>query len=131
MNKNLILKIKDKTLNPFKEIWNLSTDGCSFSPDLNFRNCCVEHDFHYRNCDIPRALADKKLRECMAKRVGVLPQFYLKKYRKIKLPWVRTKKANWIVLPWIYWIGVRIFAWNCYSKNRRKIKKIIKISSLK
>lgn len=41
------------------------SDGCTSSPDLNFRTCCEEHDYHYRSGDISRSQADKRLRQCI------------------------------------------------------------------
>lgn len=59
-------------------------DGCSAVPDFNFRLCCMEHDYYYHTQEISRKEADKRLRECMA-------------------------EHGWVFLPWLYWIGVRMF----------------------
>jgi hypothetical protein len=66
------------------------SDGCTKSPDLNFRSCCEEHDYHYRSGDIPRSEADKKLRQCIRSR-------------------------GWIVTPWVYWLMVRLFGRSSYK----------------
>jgi hypothetical protein len=69
-------------------------DGCTASPDLNFgSDCCGEHDYHYQDTDVSRAEADKRLRECI-------------------------QKKGYIVLPWVYWLGVRIFGSRHYKKSR-------------
>ena len=60
------------------------------SSDLNFRTCCEEHDYHYRSGDIPRAEADRRLRQC-----------------------IRAK--GWILTPWLYWLGVRLFGRSAYK----------------
>jgi hypothetical protein len=66
------------------------SDGCSSSPDLNFRTCCEEHDYHYRSGDVARSEADARLRECIRGR-------------------------GWLVTPWIYWLGVRLFGRSSYK----------------
>jgi hypothetical protein len=74
----------------------MGSDGCTSSPDLNFRNCCEEHDYHYRTGDIPRIEADKILRQCMQGR-------------------------GWIVMPWIYWAFVRTFGSYFYMKEIKDV----------
>lgn len=62
-----------------------SYDGCTAVPDFDFgSDCCGEHDYHYQDKNITRAEADKRLRECI-------------------------QKKGYIVLPWVYWLGVRVF----------------------
>ena len=69
-------------------------DGCTAVPDFDFgADCCGEHDYHYQAADISRAEADKKLRQCI-------------------------QKKGYIVLPWIYWLGVRIFGKSYYDRNK-------------
>ena len=68
-------------------------DGCTAVPDFDFgADCCGEHDFHYQDNDISRAEADKRLRQCI-------------------------QKKGYIVLPWIYWLGVRIFGRKYYNRG--------------
>jgi hypothetical protein len=70
-----------------------SYDGCSAVPDFNFgADCCGEHDFHYQDKNISRAEADKRLRECI-------------------------QKKGYIVLPWVYWAGVRLFGGMFWNKK--------------
>jgi hypothetical protein len=58
-------------------------DGCTAAPDLDFgADCCAEHDYHYQLGDISRAEADKRLFQCL-------------------------RKKGYLVLPVLYWIGVR------------------------
>ena len=77
-----------------KIAFDWSNDGCSGVPDLNFRACCNQHDFAYRNAVISRREADTALRLCIA-------------------------DQGWVVVPWIYWIGVRLFGWRFYRWDRR------------
>jgi hypothetical protein len=79
------ISLKDK----MKGFVDLSHDGCSCSPDLNFQECCNEHDYYYRNSEwvtgVCRKEADAKLKTCIQ--------------NKWKLP----------VIPFLYWGFVRIF----------------------
>lgn len=71
-------------------------DGCTAVPDFDFGyDCCGEHDYHYQLTDISRAEADKRLRECL-------------------------RKKGYFVLPWIYWLGVRLVGWNFYKKKQKE-----------
>lgn len=71
-------------------------DGCTAVPDFDFgADCCGEHDVHYQLGDVSRAEADRRMRECI------------------------RKKGYW-VLPWAYWIGVRLFAGGVWKKYRSK-----------
>jgi hypothetical protein len=71
-----------------KIAWDMTSDGCSMSPDLAHKDCCDEHDHAYRNppalTGVSRLQADNKLFKCMMK--------------KYKTP----------IFPIIYWLGVRI-----------------------
>ena len=74
-------------------------DGCTAVPDFDFgSDCCGEHDYHYQANDSTRAEADKRLRECI-------------------------QKKGYIVLPWIYWLGVRIFG-KQYWKAKQNAKEV-------
>lgn len=69
-------------------------DGCTSSPDFTFgTDCCGEHDYWYQDLSLTRAEADKKLRKCI-------------------------QRKGYIVLPWIYWLGVRIFGRTYYRKRQ-------------
>lgn len=71
-------------------------DGCTASPDFDFgADCCAEHDTHYQLGDISRAEADSRLRQCMAKK-------------------------GYVVLPWVYWAMVRLFAKQHYLRNKNE-----------
>lgn len=75
-----------------------TSDGCTASPDLNFKECCLEHDFYYATKSVSRAEADKRLRECIKEKWG----------------------GN--VVPWIYWVGVRafgIFPWRSKKRSEK------------
>ena len=72
-------------------------DGCTAVPDFDFgADCCAEHDYHYQLTDMSRAEADKRLRQCI-------------------------QKKGYIVLPWVYWLGVRMFGGRYYRKKQTEI----------
>jgi hypothetical protein len=72
------------------------SDGCTGVPDFDFgSDCCAEHDLNYQVGDISRAEADKLMRQCI-------------------------QAKGYILLPWVYWAGVRLFAgpiWRRYRKQ--------------
>ncbi len=71
-------------------------DGCTAVPDFNFgTDCCGEHDYHYQDGEVSRAEADKRLRQCI-------------------------QKKGYVVLPWVYWLGVRLFGRNYYKNSQGK-----------
>jgi len=62
---------------------DLLTDGCSLSPDFQFKECCKIHDFWYTTGLIERLEADQRLRDCIrGKSNWFLAQIY---YRSIRL----------------------------------------------
>lgn len=65
---------------------DFETDGCSWSPDFNFRCCCIRHDIDYwaGGTKQDRLEADQRMRDCI-------------------------RSYNRPILAWIYYIGVRIF----------------------
>lgn len=84
----------------WKAVVKYSTDGCSFAPDFNFRDCCVQHDYdyaeHHRESEEKRAEIDNEMRLCIKCRAGA-------------------------IVAWIYWAGVRAFGWWPYwCKERRE-----------
>jgi hypothetical protein len=78
----------------FRRALDLTNDGCSGVPDFDFRSCCDQHDFFYRNGIVCRAEADRVLRECIA-------------------------SHGWVLLPWVYWFGVRVAGWRFFRWDRR------------
>jgi hypothetical protein len=71
-------------------------DGCTAVPDFDFgADCCGEHDYHYQIGDMSRAEADKHLRGCI-------------------------QKKGYVVLPWMFWLGVRIFAGRVWKRYRNE-----------
>lgn len=86
-------------LEKIKALKELSSDGCTMAPDLNFRGCCEQHDMYYSTDVINRWEADKLLRLCI-------------------------KSKGYPILSWVYWIAVRMFGWVPYyfgnSAKRRK-----------
>jgi hypothetical protein len=89
----------------FKEQWEVvkkgfakgvKYDGCTASPDLDFgADCCGAHDADYQLGDVSRAEADRALRDCISKK-------------------------GYVVLPWVYWAGVRLFAGGVWKRYRNK-----------
>lgn len=79
----------------FRDIKEFTSDGCTMSPDFDFRDCCVRHDLDYWRGDMTRAQADARLRECIQTR-------------------------GYFVLPWIYWVGVRLFGGPRFNKNKER-----------
>ena len=74
-------------------------DGCTNAPDFDFgETCCAEHDFHYCQHDIPRAQADRLLRECISE--GGKP-----------------------VIGVIYWLAVRTFG-GFFWRRKRGLKSV-------
>lgn len=93
----------DKVTQAPKRAWDVvvkyTTDGCSFAPDFNFRDCCVQHDYDYaeyhRESEEKRAKIDSDLHLCIKCRAGA-------------------------VLACIYWAAVRAFGWVPYWINKRR-----------
>lgn len=79
-----------KTLRDIKEF---STDGCTSSPDFDFRDCCIRHDFDYWGGRVTRKTADKRLKECII-------------------------ENGHPYLARIYYAGVRLFGWRYYKYRR-------------
>jgi len=66
-------------------------DGCTGVPDFNFgKDCCGEHDYYYQTGLVSRAEADRRLRNCL-------------------------RKKGYFVLPWVYYLGVRLLGSNYYK----------------
>ncbi len=78
-----------------KAAYDWSSDGCTGVPDFDIRDCCEAHDFAYRNGTKSRAQADRDLRRCIA-------------------------SHGWLLLPWIYWLGVRLFGRAHYNWRARR-----------
>jgi hypothetical protein len=87
------------------------SDNCTWFPDGNYKDCCVQHDREYFNGGSwkERWRSDKKLYKCVASK----PKFY-----------------NKIVAPFM-WLGVRAFgvpwlgtkaSWG-FGKKINKVKK--------
>jgi hypothetical protein len=89
----------------FKEQWaivkdgfskGVKYDGCTGVPDFDFgADCCGEHDYHYQLTDVSRLEADTRLRECL-------------------------RAKGYFLLPWIYWLGVRVFGGRFYRKKQNE-----------
>jgi len=78
-----------------RDIKEFNSDGCTGVPDFNFRDCCEQHDRDYLG-RVSRKQADIMLRQCIAS----------KGYR---------------VLPWIYYIGVRLFGGPHYKQRKLRL----------
>lgn len=68
---------------------DFKSDGCSWFPDCDYRDCCEEHDlaYYFGGTSKERSQADKKLYKCVAAKKGF--------HHKIIAP--------------VMWLGVRIF----------------------
>jgi hypothetical protein len=82
--------VKNGIIGPVKAVYRYTTDGCSFVPNFNCRDCCEQHDQDYakyhRTSEKKRAEIDRRLRRCMQ---------------------IRGRP----ILAWVYWAGVRAFGW--------------------
>lgn len=70
--------------------WSESeSDGCTWFPDGNYRDCCVAHDreYFFGGSSKERWRSDKKLFQCV---------------------WAKPKFYNKLVAP-VMWLGVRVF----------------------
>lgn len=66
---------------------------CTLAPDLNFSEACWSHDAEYGDpTSTDRAGADRRLRQAIAAK-------------------------GWHVVPWLYWIGVRLFGWYFWHRD--------------
>lgn len=83
-----------------QELYPFVSDGCSLSPDVNFRCCCVTHDLAYwkGGSRLERYRADEDLRRCIA---GYGHEFlsYLYFYG------VRIGGVPWLPTPWRWGFG--------------------------
>lgn len=90
----------------------LKGDGCTGVPDLTYKKCCDRHDIHYRTkmrledtgipTPITRAEADKEMFKCM-RETG------------------KTPIIGSIIVPGLYWLGVRLFGSGAWNKDRSKL----------
>lgn len=93
----------------FKKQWvsakSLASDGCTGIPDLGLTDCCEQHDADYtpESC-ISRLKADHNLMCCV--------------WKKAKTTKEQDKKALYYVLSPILFIGVRLFGWPRYQKEK-------------
>lgn len=89
------------------DVKKFATDGCTGVPDFFFFECCENHDFGYEFGAelgaLSRLQEDNALFSCMKRK--------LKKHNKNK---------GWMwVLPYIYWLGVRVIGWSRYNKGQQ------------
>lgn len=99
------------TRDEIKRAWRyLRGDGCTSVPDFFYGPCCRNHDADYRlgvdeNGDtITRAQADKRLYACM-KKTG------------------KTPIIGRLLIPVVFWLGVRGGASGVWKKYREKENK--------
>jgi len=73
---------------------NFKSDGCSWFPDGNYRNCCVQHDLAYFKGGswTKRWQADKKLFQCVAATNG----FHNKFIAPVMWLGVRAGGVHWL-----------------------------------
>jgi len=77
-------------------------NGCTASPDFNFKTCCDLHDYDYQDLSKSRWQADLDLAKCMWYRGG----------------WKTWKGLRNKILAPIYWISVRTLGSSHYRKNQ-------------
>lgn len=79
----------------------MKSDGCTKSPDMDFKHCCVEHDAYYEDGSISRLEADNKLFKCILANAKKGNPFSWSHYFKFATT---------------YWLGVRLFGSKSYKK---------------
>ena len=96
------MKVNYYAAKMLKTIWpkafDLTTDGCSVSPDGWWSECCAEHDFYYRNdVGVTRDEADVYLYQCMNEKGAPLSAI-------------------------VYYLFVRKFGREAWTENRNHMK---------
>lgn len=69
------------------------SDGCSYSPDFNFNQCCRDHDraYYYGGSKQQRKRTDQKFRQCVRnKGHAILDDVYYSGVRVFAVPWLPT-----------------------------------------
>lgn len=67
----------DKSYKDYPVPDDFKSDGCTYAPDLNFRECCRQHDYLRRFDIVTTREADKMLRQCIrAKSNGFIAWVY-------------------------------------------------------
>lgn len=82
---------------------NFKSDGCSWFPDGNYRECCVQHDLAYFKGGNwkQRWRADKKLFRCIAAKRG----FQYKLLASLMWSGVRVGGVHWLPTPFRWGFG--------------------------
>lgn len=82
---------------------NFKSDGCSWFPDGNYRDCCVQHDLAYFKGGswTKRWQADKKLFQCVAAKRG----FQYKILAPLMWSGVRVGGVHWLPTPFRWGFG--------------------------
>lgn len=80
---------------------DFKSDGCTFFPDCNYRECCVEHDkdYNFGGTGAERRAADKRLYRCVkAKNKFAAPLMWLG---------VRIGGVGFLLTPFRWGFGVK------------------------
>lgn len=99
---------------PSTEDPDFVTDNCTWFPDGNYADCCVQHDREYFAGGSWKARwrSDKKLFKCVAAK----PKFYNKLVAPVMWLGVRAFGVSWLKTRASWGFGKRIKA----AKNRKK-----------
>ncbi|HED34740.1 MAG TPA: hypothetical protein ENJ08_11090 [Gammaproteobacteria bacterium] len=94
-------QLKQKTAGYKKDLTDVktfATDGCTGVPDFIFTHCCDMHDLAYTGL-ASRLEADNELFRCMKNTLRL-----------------QNKNRYWMwCLPYLYWLGVRLFGASRYQ----------------
>ena len=106
--------------------------SCTFWPErllgLNLTFACKYHDWHYARQKVSRRIADRNLRRRIIKEARAEEYPFVMFYKRDKQFKSATLKASLIfdgkwrafVIGWIMWIGVRLFGWYAWIKNKKE-----------
>lgn len=94
-----------ETIARLLDITELESDGCTWFPDGNYRDCCVVHDREYFAGGSWKARwrSDKKLFQCVASK----PKFYNKLIAPVVWLGVRFGGAPWLNTSFSWGFGKR------------------------
>ena len=83
--------------------------SCTFWPErllgLNLTFACKYHDWHYARQKVSRRIADRNLRRRIVKEA-----------RDIN----GNGEYRAILIAWVMWLGVRLFGWYAWIKNKKE-----------
>lgn len=82
---------------------DFKSDGCSWFPDGDYADCCVEHDkaYYFGGISKERRAADKKLYKCVAAKKG----FHHKIIAPLMWLGIRVGGVSWLPTPFRWGFG--------------------------